>query len=185
MVKRALATVDDTRTKNAPRETDAERKLWLLLRDRRLAGVKFRRQAPVGPFIADFLCARRKLIVEADGGQHVASQRDMERDRWLVMQGYYVVRYSNFDILKNPNGVIADLMARLRGRPEIFGGSPLTRSRLAWLAATTLSPRGERVKQRPRLGTPSARHCYNNTQARKCRCSSVCRPTAGCPKNSA
>jgi very-short-patch-repair endonuclease len=50
--------------------TDAEKKLWHLLRDRRFAGVKFRRQVPIGRYIADFVCLRRKLIVEADGGQH-------------------------------------------------------------------------------------------------------------------
>jgi very-short-patch-repair endonuclease len=104
--------------------TDAERKLWLLLRDRRLAGAKFRRQAPVGPYIADFICARRKLIVEADGGQHVANERDVERDRWLAREGYDVVRYSNFDILKNSSGVLEHLLARLQDRPEFFGKFP-------------------------------------------------------------
>jgi len=93
--------------------TDAERKLWLLLRDRRFAGVKFRRQAPVGPYIADFICLGRKLIVEADGGQHAENTYDMERDRWLSAEGYTVVRYSNRDILKHPQGVLADLFSRL------------------------------------------------------------------------
>ena len=104
--------------------TDAERKLWFLLRDRRLAGAKFRRQAPVGPYIADFLCPRRKLIVEADGGQHIDNAHDAERERWLAGEGYCVARYSNLDILKNPIGVLEDLVARLQGRPEYFGDSP-------------------------------------------------------------
>jgi very-short-patch-repair endonuclease len=93
--------------------TDAERKLWFLLRDRRLAGAKFRRQAPVGPYIADFVCLRRKVIVEADGGQHIDSSKDAVRDRWLAREGYRVVRYSNIDILKNPEGVLTDLLSRL------------------------------------------------------------------------
>ena len=93
--------------------TDAERKLWFLLRDRRLDGAKFRRQAPIGPYIADFVCLRRKLIVEADGGQHAESSADINRDRWLKDEGYSVVRYSNLDILKNPQGVLADLLSRL------------------------------------------------------------------------
>jgi very-short-patch-repair endonuclease len=59
--------------------TDAERKLWFLLRDRRLNGAKFRRQAPVGPYIADFVCLRRKVIVEADGGQHYGNPKDAVR----------------------------------------------------------------------------------------------------------
>jgi very-short-patch-repair endonuclease len=93
--------------------TDAERKLWFLLRDRRLDGVKFRRQAPIGPYIADFVCLRRKLIVEADGGQHYESNRDTVRDQWLTREGYTVARYSNLDILKNPDGVLEDLLSRL------------------------------------------------------------------------
>ncbi len=93
--------------------TDAERKLWLLLRDRRLSGAKFRRQAPVGPYIADFICLRLKLIVEADGGQHIGSAHDFERDSWLAREGYLVARYSNIDILKNSEGVLTDLHLRI------------------------------------------------------------------------
>jgi very-short-patch-repair endonuclease len=93
--------------------TDAERKLWFLLRDMRLAGAKFRRQAPIGPFIADFVCLSRKLIVEADGGQHYENPKDAVRDEWLRREGYVVVRYSNIDILKNPEGVLTDLLAHL------------------------------------------------------------------------
>ncbi|HKS61994.1 MAG TPA: DUF559 domain-containing protein [Xanthobacteraceae bacterium] len=96
--------------------TDAERKLWFLLRDRRLSGAKFRRQAPVGPYIADFVCLRQKLIVEADGGQHIDNARDVARDRWLVDEGYVVVRYSNLDILKNREGVLTDLLTHLDER---------------------------------------------------------------------
>ena len=93
--------------------TDAERKLWFLLRDRRFSDAKFRRQAPVGPYIADFVCLRRKLIIEADGGQHFENPRDVARDRWLAREGYRVVRYSNLDILKNPEGVLTDLFTHL------------------------------------------------------------------------
>jgi very-short-patch-repair endonuclease len=93
--------------------TDAERKLWLLLRDRRLGNAKFRRQAPVGRYIADFICLRLKLIVEADGGHHVENAYDLERDHWLAEEGYVVVRYSNIDILTNSEGVLADLYDRV------------------------------------------------------------------------
>ena len=96
--------------------TDAERKLWFLLRDRRFAGAKFRRQAPIGRYIADFVCLRRKLIVEADGGQHVESSSDRARDKWLANEGYVVVRYSNSDVLRNPEGVMTDLLMRLNER---------------------------------------------------------------------
>jgi very-short-patch-repair endonuclease len=105
-------------------QTGAERKLWLLLRDRRLAGAKFRRQAPIGPYIVDFVCLRRKLVVEADGGQHNQNRRDVERDRWLTEQGYVVLRYSNIDILKNPAGVLDDVINRLRECPMKFCAAP-------------------------------------------------------------
>ena len=96
--------------------TDAEKRLWLLLRDRRLSEAKFRRQAPVGPYIADFICLKLKLIVEADGGQHAESVRDIVLDRWLEREGYAVIRYSNIDILKNPMGVLTDLAMRLESQ---------------------------------------------------------------------
>ncbi len=98
--------------------TEAERKLWFLLRSRRLAGVKFRRQAPIGPFIADFVCLDRKIVVEADGGQHFASDTDARRDRWLAGEGYVVLRYANTDIIANPDGVLQDLAARLTPPPH-------------------------------------------------------------------
>ncbi|MDO8875240.1 MAG: DUF559 domain-containing protein [Pseudolabrys sp.] len=108
-----------TRARSMRREaTDAERKLWLLLRDRRLGGAKFRRQAPVGRYIADFVCLRLKLIVEADGGQHAENRYDLERDRWLGKEGYIVVRYSNSDILNNRDGVLTDLYDRVEQRRE-------------------------------------------------------------------
>ena len=117
MVKYERAPLATVRARSMRREmTDAERKLWFLPRDRRLDGAKFRRQSPVGPYIADFVCLGRKLIVEADGGQHVENKRDAARDRWLATEGYVVVRYSNIDILKNPEGVLMDLLARLEGR---------------------------------------------------------------------
>jgi very-short-patch-repair endonuclease len=115
MVKYKRPPLATTRARHMRREmTDAERKLWLPLRDRRLSGAKFRRQAPVGPYIADFVCLSRKFIVEADGGQHSESAYDAERDGWLKAEGYIVVRYSNLDILKNPRGVLEDIFSRLQ-----------------------------------------------------------------------
>jgi very-short-patch-repair endonuclease len=93
--------------------TDAEKKLWILLRDRRLGGWKFRRQVPLGSYIVDFYCANAKLIVEADGGQHADSIADDIRTRWLNANGYRVKRYWNNDVLTNPEGVIIDLLANL------------------------------------------------------------------------
>ena len=93
--------------------TDAEAKLWRLLRDRRLGGSKFRRQAPIGRYIVDFVCLDRRLIVEADGGQHAESVADACRDAWFAGQGFRIVRYWNNDILMNPEGVLSDLEEKL------------------------------------------------------------------------
>ena len=96
--------------------TDAERKLWLLLRDRRLEGIKFRRQVPFGSHILDFVCFERRLVVEVDGGQHADSPADLARDARLQSEGFKVVRYWNNDVLKNPEGVLTDLLARLEAK---------------------------------------------------------------------
>ena len=96
--------------------TDAERKLWLLLRDRRLDGIKFRRQVPFGPYILDLVCFERKVVIEVDGGQHGASEADKIRDARLRAEGFQVVRYWNNDVLKNPEGVLTDLLARLEAK---------------------------------------------------------------------
>lgn len=65
-------------------QTDAEKKLWNRLRNRQMSGRKFVRQEVIGPFICDFVCRERKLIVEADGGQHLDSVKDEARDRYLA-----------------------------------------------------------------------------------------------------
>ncbi|UYN99754.1 MAG: endonuclease domain-containing protein [Devosia sp.] len=89
--------------------TLAEHKLWTLLRDRRFVGFKFRRQVPIGPYIADFVCFSAKLIVEADGSQHAESTRDAERDAELERRGFRLLRLWNNDILARPTA-IADLV---------------------------------------------------------------------------
>ena len=98
--------------------TDAEQKLWLLLRGRRFNDFKFRRQVRLGRYIADFVCLERRLIIEADGGQHADNA---ERDAWLVAQGFRVRRFWNTDILQRPDEVAetiwADLNASLHQRP--------------------------------------------------------------------
>ena len=78
----------------------AEKRLWHALRDRRLQGVKFRRQHPVGRFIADCVCIAKNLIIEADGSQHGVSEYDMRRDAYLKPQGLQILRFSNHDIFR-------------------------------------------------------------------------------------
>jgi very-short-patch-repair endonuclease len=82
--------------------TDAERLLWSVLRNRRFAHFKFRRQVPIGSFIVDFVCFDRRLILELDGGQHKRqTQYDAERARWLEEQGYRVVRIWNHEFFQD------------------------------------------------------------------------------------
>jgi very-short-patch-repair endonuclease len=91
--------------------TDAELRLWRLLRDRRLDGLKFRRQVPVGPYIVDFLCVGAKLIVEADGSQHAENVRDDVRDAYLLREGWHVVRFWNHELIQNQEGVLETILA--------------------------------------------------------------------------
>jgi very-short-patch-repair endonuclease len=94
--------------------TDAERTLWSVLRNRQLEGAKFRRQQPIGPFIADFICQEHRLIIEADGGQHADNATDAKRTAFLESKGYSVLRFWNNDILNNLDGVaqvIADALS--------------------------------------------------------------------------
>ena len=85
-------------------QTDAEHRLWQILRAKRFAGFKFKRQLPIDHYIVDFVCLRERLIVEADGGQH-GNDADAERDAYLVAQGFRVLRFWNSDILSNEEGV--------------------------------------------------------------------------------
>lgn len=98
--------------------TDAERRLWSLLRSRRLSGYKFRRQHPIGPFIADFACIGHKLIVEADGGQHGDNVADKRRTAWFTRDGWRVVRFWNNEILLNSAGVAQTIVRVLEGDPH-------------------------------------------------------------------
>jgi very-short-patch-repair endonuclease len=91
-------------------QTDAEQTLWARLRDRQLRGAKFRRQHPIGPFIADFCCPEGKVIVELDGGQHAEEvAADQKRSRFLAGQGYRVLRFCNHEVLKDTNAVLEQI----------------------------------------------------------------------------
>jgi very-short-patch-repair endonuclease len=93
--------------------TDAERKLWFALRDRRFAGFKFRRQVPTGPFIADFVCFEARLVIEVDGGQHADSIQDQRRDRWFAANKFRVMRFWNNEVRSNLEGVMSLLAEAL------------------------------------------------------------------------
>jgi very-short-patch-repair endonuclease len=87
-------------------QTDAEKKLWWRLRNRQIAGCKFVRQEPIGPYICDFVCREQRLVIEVDGGQHADSATDKVRDQWLVSHNYRVMRFWNNDVLGNIDGVL-------------------------------------------------------------------------------
>ena len=93
--------------------TAAEQKLWSRLRQHQL-GCKFRRQHPTGGYIADFACVERRLIVEADGGQHAESPGDLIRTQRLEALGWRVLRFWNDEILENPDGVVEAILQALQ-----------------------------------------------------------------------
>jgi len=99
--------------------SDAENKLWRYLRNRQLGGYKFRRQAPVGRYIVDFVCVQAKLIIEADGGQHLEQVNyDKRRTTFLIARGFEVLRYWNDDILRDTDRVLEDILYQLEKRPS-------------------------------------------------------------------
>lgn len=114
---RPVSGLQRGRAKSLRREmTDAERKLWMALRGHRFQGLSFRRQAPIGPFIADFVCHRRRLIIEIDGGQHATRPaHDLRRDTWLASKGYRVLRFWNSDVLRNIEGVLETIVNAIAG----------------------------------------------------------------------
>ncbi len=86
--------------------TNTELLLWFHLQAKRLEGLKFRRQQPIGKYIVDFVCFEKKLIIEVDGGQHSENDNDKERDEWLIKEGFQVLRFWNNDVLSNIAGVL-------------------------------------------------------------------------------
>lgn len=96
--------------------TDAERELWNRLRQRQLKNFRFRRQHPVGRYIADFACPEAGLIVELDGGHHLAqAEADARRTSDLECAGYCVLRFWNDDVLKKTDDVVAAIFNALPG----------------------------------------------------------------------
>ena len=102
------------------RQTEAESLLWYVLRGRRLCGLKFRRQFPIEPFIADFACVKERLIVEIDGGYHdYTFAHDKSRQQRLEKAGWHVLRFSNEDVLADVEAV-AMAIARHLNREMTF-----------------------------------------------------------------
>jgi len=98
--------------------TDSERALWRILRARRFAQIKFRRQAPIGPWIADFVSYEKRVIVEADGSQHADNEDDARRTVDLEQRGFQVLRFWNNDILLRPFSVADAIYAAITRIPS-------------------------------------------------------------------
>ena len=93
--------------------TEAEKRLWTLLRDRRLAAYKFRRQQIIHPYIVDFVCLEHRLIIEADGSQHADSKNDARRDAFLRAQDFRLLRFWNNQVLAECDAVASAIFDAL------------------------------------------------------------------------
>ena len=89
-------------------QTKAEQRLWYHLRAKHFLGLKFRRQKPIDPFIADFVCMEYRLVIEADGGQH-GSPTDAQRDAWFKARDFTVLRFWNNEVLRQTDGVLEQI----------------------------------------------------------------------------
>lgn len=100
--------------------TPAEQKLWAALRAHQIENVHFRRQHAIGPYVVDFCCIKKKLIIELDGGQHLEQQAyDNERTQFLQTKGYRVLRFWNKDVLSDMNGVMKVILDALSPVSEL------------------------------------------------------------------
>ena len=101
--------------------TDAEKIVWNCLRAHRLNGASFRRQTPIGPYIADFVCHAAQLVIELDGGQHydpAQQRRDAQRTAYFEARGFRVIRFSNLDVIANRSGILESILAALNSTPS-------------------------------------------------------------------
>jgi very-short-patch-repair endonuclease len=97
-------------------QTEAEKKLWTRLRSKRLVQFKFRRQFPIGNFIADFACPQSKLAIELDGGHHLdQAAKDDWRTELIEQRGFRVIRFWDSEVLTNVDGIVEAIEAALRG----------------------------------------------------------------------
>ena len=100
-------------------QTDAERKLWAVLRNGQMDGVKFRRQEPIRKYIVDFVSFEKNLFIEVDGGQHAEptkAQADAKRTKWLESQGFRVIRFWDNEVLQNLDGVYEVIEGAVKGQ---------------------------------------------------------------------
>ncbi len=97
--------------------TEAEIKLWSLLRQRRISGIKFRRQYQIGSYIVDFVSLRKKVVIELDGGQHLTrKQYDKKRDEYIAKKGYKVLRFWNRSVIEDVGAVLEEIFETCENR---------------------------------------------------------------------
>ena len=107
---RTTAAIQDRARELRREQTPAEQQLWARLRNKQLYGLKFRRQHPIGRFIADFSCVSERLVVELDGDSHSTQEEyDQERTAWLEDRGYRVIRFANRQIERQLDAVLAEI----------------------------------------------------------------------------
>ena len=112
---RAMVSKTDRARRLRRDSTDAEQLLWRHLRNRAAIGAKFRRQHPIGPYVVDFVCLERRLIIEIDGGQHATiAEQDTRRTDWLESEGYRALRFWNNEVLEQTEAVVVTIRAALR-----------------------------------------------------------------------
>ncbi|MDQ6920374.1 MAG: endonuclease domain-containing protein [Candidatus Dormibacteraeota bacterium] len=100
--------------------TDAEVGLWVRLRGEQIDGHRFRRQVPVGPYVADFACLKARIVVEVDGGQHADEvERDQQRTDWLASRGFKVLRFWNTEVLQQTNEMVESIREALIETPSL------------------------------------------------------------------
>ena len=113
-IRSVSSQIQSTAKQNRKQPTPAEAKLWNALRRRKLSGLKFRRQHPLGRFIVDFYCAQHKLVIEIDGAAHEHQQDyDSSRTQQLEIEGRRVLRFSNEQVKVNLETVLAEIEAAL------------------------------------------------------------------------
>ncbi|HEX2594007.1 MAG TPA: DUF559 domain-containing protein [Rhizomicrobium sp.] len=123
--KRSYLT--DYARENRREPTEAERLLWARLRGRQLEGFKFRREYPIGEYIADFACVECRVVVELDGGIHAEQrERDALRERFIRGEGYRVLRFENSDVTANLKLVLERILIALRATAPSPRPSPPT-----------------------------------------------------------
>jgi very-short-patch-repair endonuclease len=144
----------DTARRLRKKSTDAEIKLWRHLRQLPMSGSHFRRQVPIGAYVADFACMASKLLIEVDGGQHGEAEnasRDEARTRWLEAEGYRVIRFWNNEIINNIDGVMEAIYV------AVYGASHAEPMRLKHQRRRASAPSGARPPPAPPASPPPRR----------------------------